>query len=631
MELLKGHNWMPWKRRMLAVLRDLGLEKYIAKDAKAPEAADRDNPTQDEKEASKRWKEGDAKARTRIELSIGDSEMIHISGADSAREMWEQLTTVKESKGRLGVLATRRTLYRMTAEEGFDMVEHISKLRKLQEELHLMENKVTDEDFVMILITSLPESWDQYTSAYLGSSSNMPTLKSHELVAILLEEDRRRRGRNDDSASGVAMQAKFPKSDKGSDSKKTEKRKCFNCGKEGHIKEDCWSKGGGREGKGPARRKKGGDRAHQTQESINTSLNDVAYSSRESQEFSRYDWILDSATTSHICTTREAFTDYTPLRNSPIYGLGSQPINAQGRGTVILNFKVDGKLIRHVLREVLHAPDADNCLLSISRFDAGGGDIHFKTGVAILRNKSKQTVGIGKVINRLYLLDARAELPGQERANLATTQKLSWDQWHRRFGHLSMGALEKLNKEKLVKGLMIDESSIPSRSCEACIQAKQAHRPFPKEAENRTTIAGERIMGDVWGPARVESIGKWKYYLSLTDDAKRYVTTLFLKTKDQAGSRIKEHVNMIEKQYTRLPKYLRFDNGKELVNEGLKKWAAEKGIIIETTAPYSPSQNGVAERFNRTLLELARAMLFEKNLPVFLWDEAVAHAAYLRN
>ena len=70
------------------------------------------------------------------------------------------------------------------------MVDHISKLRKLQEELHLMENKVSDEDFVMILITSLPKSWDQYTLAYLGSSSNMPTLKSHELVAILLEEDR---------------------------------------------------------------------------------------------------------------------------------------------------------------------------------------------------------------------------------------------------------------------------------------------------------------------------------------------------------------------------------------------------------------------------------------------------------
>ena len=49
-------------------------------------------------------------------------------------------------------------LYQMTTEEGFDMVDHISKLRKLQEELHLMENKVTNEDFVMILITFLSES-----------------------------------------------------------------------------------------------------------------------------------------------------------------------------------------------------------------------------------------------------------------------------------------------------------------------------------------------------------------------------------------------------------------------------------------------------------------------------------------
>ena len=68
-----------------------------------------------------------------------------------------------------------------------------------------------------------------------------------------------------------------------------------------------------------------------------------------------------------------------------------------------------------------------------------------------------------------------------------------------------------------------------------------------------------------------------------------------------------------------------------MVNEELKRWAAEKGIIIETTAPYSPSQNGVAKRFKQTLLELACAMLFKKNLPIFLWDEAVAHAAYLCN
>ena len=118
------------------------------------------------------------------------ADVVHLSGAETVKEMWDQLYMVKEAKGRISVLATHRVLYRMEADENnFDMVEHVSKLRRLQEELHLMDNKVSDKDFVMILLTSLPESWDMYTSAYLGSSSNKPTLKSHELIAILYEED----------------------------------------------------------------------------------------------------------------------------------------------------------------------------------------------------------------------------------------------------------------------------------------------------------------------------------------------------------------------------------------------------------------------------------------------------------
>jgi len=180
---------------MLVVLRNLGLEKYIAKDAKFPESIDRDKPTAEEQAIQKCWIDGDTKACTRIELAIGDSEMIHLTGAETARQMWDQLTTVKESKGRLGVLETQRALYRETAEEGFEMVDHISKLRQLQDELHIMDNKVSDEDFVMILITSLPESWDNYTTSYLGSSGNKPLVRSHELVAILLEEDHGHKGR----------------------------------------------------------------------------------------------------------------------------------------------------------------------------------------------------------------------------------------------------------------------------------------------------------------------------------------------------------------------------------------------------------------------------------------------------
>jgi hypothetical protein len=637
MELLKAHNWMPWKRRMLAVFRDLGLEKYITEDAKLPESADPGKPTTEEKEAQRKWKDGDAKTRCRIELAISDAEMVHIMGAETAREMWEQLTTVKESKGRLGVLATRRALYRAAAEEGFDMPEHIAKLRQLQEELHTMGNKVPDDDFVMILITSLPESWDNYTSAYLGSSSNKPTIKSQELVAILLEEYRRRKERTGDSAGGISLHAKGnSKGGKWSGKSENSGKECYNCHKTGHLAKDCWAKGGKREGQGPKGRKgphKAGH-THQARDNINSTLNDVSYMSRQvetTHEFSKYDWLLDSATTSHICTMRDAFTEYYPLTNSTIQGIGTNPAIAKGRGTIIVNFSVNGSIIRHNLRDVLYVPNAPNCLLSLSRLDDSGGYVHFKHGKCALYDKKNVIIGTGSKIGGLFLLNARAQLLGQERTNYAASQKLSWDQWHRRFGHISITSLERLDREKMVNGMSIDYASIPSKSCEACIQAKQAHKPFPNEAENRSEIPGERVMSDVWGPAGVKSIGGFKYYISFMDDAKRYGSVLFLKDKTNAFDRIQEHGAKIERKFGRWPKWIRFDNGTELVNDKVKTWAASKGIEIEVTAPYSPSQHGVAERFNRTLLELARAMLIAKDLPPFLWDEAVAYANYLRN
>ena len=97
---------MLWKHQILTILRDQGLEEYIDKDMKYPTAVNPLAPMEDETKAQRQWKIRDAKARTRIELAIRDAKMIHISGATSAREMWEQLTMVKESRGHLGVLAT---------------------------------------------------------------------------------------------------------------------------------------------------------------------------------------------------------------------------------------------------------------------------------------------------------------------------------------------------------------------------------------------------------------------------------------------------------------------------------------------------------------------------------------------
>jgi transposase InsO family protein len=248
-----------------------------------------------------------------------------------------------------------------------------------------------------------------------------------------------------------------------------------------------------------------------------------------------------------------------------------------------------------------------------------------------LWNNKGKLIGKGYKHRKLYLLLARAVLVDQHRAHFATTKKLTWDQWHKRFGHVAISAIQKLERDNSVKGLIVDQSSIPSVSCDACIQAKQDRKSFPKEAENRSERAGERFMSDVWGPAQVESIGKWKYYITFIDDATRYNHVLFLASKSDAVSRIKEHARKLKIKYPGTFQYMRFDNAPDLVNAEVRKFAADEGLTIETTAPYSPSQNGVAERFNRTLLELVRAMLIERNLPSFLWDEAVSHATYIRN
>ena len=161
------------------------------------------------------------------------------------------------------------------------------------------------------------------------------------------------------------------------------------------------------------------------------------------------------------------------------------------------------------------------------------GRIIFHKRQCYLEDKNGKIIMYGQMQGRLYLIDA-STTQSKEFAHYASQLKLSWDQWHRRYGHISTSSLERLIKEGMVNGILINQTTSPSKSCEACIEAKQAHKPFPKEAENRSQIPGEQFMSDVWGPARVESIGKWKWYISFMDDCTRYGTVLFLKQKSDA-------------------------------------------------------------------------------------------------
>lgn len=105
----------------------------------------------------------------------------------------------------------------------------------------------------------------------------------------------------------------------------------------------------------------------------------------------------------------------------------------------------------------------------------------------------------------------------------------------------------------------------------------------------------------------------------------------FLKNKSEAFGEFKRFKALVENGDNRRIKVLRTDRGGKFMSAEFEKYCKEMGITRHYTVPYTPQQNGVVERRNRTVMEMVRSMMKEKELPAKLWGEAVRHAVYLLN
>ena len=130
---------------------------------------------------------------------------------------------------------------------------------------------------------------------------------------------------------------------------------------------------------------------------------------------------------------------------------------------------------------------------------------------------------------------------------------------------------------------------------------------------------------------QTQSFGGSSYFITFTDDYSRYCKTYFLRKKSEALEKFKEFKVAVEKETGMSIKALRADRGGEYMSEEFKQYLKECGIRSESTTAYSPQQNGVSERLNRTLVEAARSMISHAGLSKAYWAETVATATYLRN
>jgi transposase InsO family protein len=112
---------------------------------------------------------------------------------------------------------------------------------------------------------------------------------------------------------------------------------------------------------------------------------------------------------------------------------------------------------------------------------------------------------------------------------------------------------------------------------------------------------------------RIESKGGARYFVTFTDDYSRWTQTYLIRKKSEVASKFREYKNFVETQLERKIKAVQSDNGKEYCNKEMDKFFRDSGIQRRLTTVYSPQQNGLAERKNRTLVEAARCMLLESS------------------
>jgi hypothetical protein len=594
-----------------------------------------------------------------------------VEGFQTAAEVWTSIE--KQFSRKSNKMQVTRILHelRNIKQEQKTVTEYAGVIKKLFRDLEYFRPfKAHDpkdvpllrEWFEPILVQAFLEGLNEefnLRSQLIHALPDWPTLD--EAIASILEEETRlanlvsvpNTGFDNRAALSSLTHAKpyvASKNDQANAMKFGYHRKprvvCDNCGKPGHMKKDCFELIGyppGWQKRPPNRTNKESifakkpERSHLTatiRESPDAAAHaleefksmvaavstDVPESASTSQgvNCSSNSWIIDSGATNHMTGSSKNFLSYTPRSGKErvrIADGSSAPI--MGSGTISCTPSMS-------LNHVLHVPNFPVDLLSVSAITkALNCGAWFDPYFCIFQElKSGRILGTGTERDGLYYLDnGLTPLALSTRCNPAEDELILL---HYRLGHVSFQSLSRMFPSKFSlsckKGFL----------CDVCELAKHTRTNYPSSTE-KTEIPFEVVHSDVWGPSTVTSLLGERWYVTFIDGSSRCTWLYLLKHKSEVLSVFKDFYNMVQNQYNVNVKILRSDNGTEYVNKAFDSFLSSHGILHQTTCVNTAEQNGVAERKNRHLLEVARSLMFTMNVPKFLWGEAVKTAAYLIN
>jgi len=181
--------------------------------------------------------------------------------------------------------------------------------------------------------------------------------------------------------------------------------------------------------------------------------------------------------------------------------------------------------------------------------------------------------------------------------------------WHRHLGHPNSHVLRVFLKS----GLLGNKNSTSNNDivdCASCKLGKSKTLPFPLH-KTRTTKPFELVHTDAWGVTLVISHEHYRYFVTFIDidDFTRFTWVYFLRSKSEVFSMFKALLALVETQFSAKIKILQSDSGGEYMSNEFQFFLQSHGIISQRSCPFTPQQNGVAERKNRHLLDVVRTLL----------------------
>ncbi|KAK9078427.1 hypothetical protein SSX86_002484 [Deinandra increscens subsp. villosa] len=659
--VLTIENYTTWAIKMEAVLDAQGLW----------EAVEPETGAAIEEKKSKQ-------ARAYIFQAIPEAILLQVSKKKTAKDVWEALKTrfvgaERVQKARLHTLKVEFESLSMKEEETID--EYAGKLSGMISKYNSVGAVLEDADLVRKLLDTVTDkfihlvaSMEQYSDtdkmpfeeaigrlkAYEdrlklrkgGSSSESSLLYSkventgkgknfqgstQNKGKVSANERGGRsgsRGRGSYRGRGGRGSGGSPQENTGWKGKDKRHIKCYNCQNFGHYASECKSE------------KKTDQEANLTRDREDEPTLILCVCGDEEEESAvllneekvhpeKYEagnnngmWYLDNGASNHMTGNLAAFANLNRSVNGSVkFGDGSK-VQIKGKGTLLIQCKNSDQLM---IDDVYYIPALKSNILSLGQMSEKGYSMWIKDEFLKVYDELNQLVmKVQRSTNRLYKVKINYAQPICLKACL---EEEPWI-WHARLGHANFQVLNQMSSKGLVDGM--PRLSHSKQMCEGCIVAKQVRKPFPNEATWRAKEPLELIHVDLCGPISPKTKGGKSYFMLIVDDYSRYMWMYPLQSKDEAFYNFKNFKKKVEKEKFVI-RIMRTDRGGEFMANDFMKFCKEAGIKRQTTAPYTPQHNGVVERKNRSVMEMARSLLKTMKVPDELWGEAVRHAVYLLN